>query len=635
MESFWIHAAPLSEHAEISTRKRWTQRLLHTMSMVNKYGVQVLTSKENKLYACFPRMPVPSTIVASLSVLLRAIVCVAILPLCVTSPAAVVQQSGPKFEVSFAAGIHAQAATGRVFVLITRDASKEPRFQAGARYMGAPFFGIDVDHLKPGAAASIDSSTPGYPVRTLHEIPSGDYYVQAFLNVYAEFHRADGHTIWAHMDQWEGQDMFSSPGNLYSREEKVHLDPSGYDVKLQLTEVIPPQAVPADTPWAKHLKIQSKLLTQFWGCPIYLGAVVLLPKGYDEHPNVDYPVVYEQDHFRLAPPYHFRDQPSSAPQGSVLAMREEEGVRLFKDWTSDHFPRVLLVTFLHPTPYYDDSYAVNSANNGPYGDAIMSELIPYIESHFRIIRQPHARVLSGGSTGGWESLALQLRHPEFFGGAWVFYPDPIDFRSWQLSNIYEDENMFYAPVTSGIGLTLGSTDWQKVLRPFMRLASGQAIVSQQQESQLEAVLGSHGRSGEQSDGWQAVYGPVGEDGYPAPLWDKQTGAINHKVAAYMRDNGYDLDYYLQHNWSRIGPQLVGKLHFYVGDMDSFYLNLAIYRAEEFLSNTKDPYYGGSFLYGRPLKGHGIRPTTTGEMLRQMAEQISRNSPSGSNESWNY
>jgi enterochelin esterase-like enzyme len=595
----------------------------------------LLTPREMKLYACSPLMAQSSTTVASLTALLRVSICLVILSLCVTSPAAAVQPSGQNFEVSFSAAIHAQAATGRVFVIITRDAGKEPRFQAGARYMGAPFFGVDIDHLEPGAAAKIDNSSPGYPVRTLSEIPIGDYYVQAFLSVYTEFHRSDGHTIWAHMDQWEGQDMFSSPGNLYSLVEKVHLDPSGYDVKLQLTEVIPAQTVPADTSWAKHLKIQSKLLTEFWGRPMYLGAVVLLPKGYDEQPNVNYPVVYEQDHFRLTPPYHFRDQPSSAPEGSVLAMREGEGFRLFQDWTSDRFPRVLMVTFLHPTPYYDDSYAVNSANNGPYGDAIMTELIPYIESHFRIIRQPYARVLSGGSTGGWESLALQLQHPEFFGGAWVFYPDPIDFRSWQLSNIYEDENMFYAPGTSGIGLTLGSTEWQKVMRPFLRMATGQVIVTQQQESQLEAVLGSHGRSGEQCDAWKAIYGPVGEDGYPVPLWDKQTGEINHKVANYMRDNGYDLDYYLQHNWSRIGPQLVGKLHFYTGDMDSFYLNLAIYQTEEFLSNTKDPYYGGSFLYGRPLKGHGIRPTTTAGMLRQMAEQISHNAPPGSTDSWNY
>jgi hypothetical protein len=544
-------------------------------------------------------------------------------------------QTGPRFEIRFAKANYA-AITGRVFVIITRDASKEPRFQAGSRYMGAPFFGVDVEKWQPGAAAAIDASTLGYPIRSLRDIPSGDYYVQAFLNIYTQFHRADGHTIWAHMDQWEGQDMFSSPGNLYSQVRQVHLDPTGYAVTLDLTETTPPIFGPPDTPWVKRIKIQSRLLTAFWGRPMYLGAVVLLPKGYDEHTDVDYPVVYEQDHFRLTPPYHFRDQPPDAPAGSVLAMRQEEGFRLFKDWTADHFPRMLMVTFLHPTPYYDDSYAVNSANNGPYGDAILTELIPYIETHFRIIRRPYARVVSGGSTGGWESFALQVQHPEFFGGAWIYYPDPIDFHCWQLSNIYDDENMFYAPATSGIGLQLGSTDWQKVKRPFMRLPDGQVVVDQQQESQLEAVLGTRGRSGEQSDAWQAVYGPVGSDGYPVPLWNKQTGEIDHEVAAYMRDQGYDLDDYLQKNWSHLGPQLVGKLHFYVGDMDNFYLNLAVYRTEEFLAHTTDLSYGGSFLYGRPLKGHGIRPTACGDMLREMAKHIAGNAPSSQPaDSWNY
>ncbi|MDT8070613.1 MAG: alpha/beta hydrolase-fold protein [Terriglobia bacterium] len=554
--------------------------------------------------------------------------------LCASALVSAAQVTEPRFEVRFPASVHSGPITGRVFVIVTRDGSREPRDQVGARYMGAPFFGVDIEQLQPGAPAVIDGSTLGYPPRSLRDIPPGDYYVQAFLNIYTQFHRSDGHTIWVHMDQWEGQQTFASPGNLYSRVQKVHLDSSRYTVKLGLTEVIPPVEVPPDTQWVKHIKIQSKLLTAFWGHPMYLGAVVLLPKGYDQHPDTYYPVDYEQDHFSLAPPYHFRETPPDASVGSILAMRQGEGYQLFKDWTSDKFPRMLMVTFLHPTPYYDDSYAVNSANNGPYGDAIMTELIPYVESHFRIIREPYARVLSGGSTGGWESLALQVQHPKFFGGAWVYYPDPIDFRQWQLSNIYDDENMFYAPPATAT--QIGSTDWQKLHRPWLRLPTGQIVVDQKQESQLEEVLGMKGRSAEQCDAWNAVYGPVGADGYPVPLWNKETGVIDHSVAAYMGDHGYDLDAYMQRNWARIGPSLVGKLHFYVGDADNFYLNLAVYLTNDFLSQTKNPYYAGSFSYGRPLKGHGIRPTTTGEMLRHMAEEIRRHAPANQPAaSWNY
>ena len=544
------------------------------------------------------------------------------------------QTRSTRFDVSFPSSVHSEAITGRMFVFLSTDGCREPRFQSGGTGSDAPFFGKDVEQLKPGEMALIDDATLGYPLASLKDVPPGDYYVQALLNIYTEFHRADGHTIWAHMDQWEGQEFASSPGNLVSPVQRVHFDASGANViHLELSSVLPPMEVPSDTEWIKHVKIQSKLLTEFWGRPMYLGAVVLLPRDYVKHPETFYPVDYEQDHFSLAPPYHFQAEPVTpldeqnvGHRAWVINMRRGEGYRLYQDWTSDNFPRMLMVTFLHPTPYFDDSYAVNSANDGPYGDAIMSELIPYIETHFRIIRQPYARVLSGGSTGGWESLALQAYHPDFFGGAWVYYPDPVDFHRWQLTDIYSDQSAFSPP----------GSRWLNPERPFLRTAEGQVQVTARQQSQLEEVLGSHGRSGEQQDAWEAVYGPVGDDGYPVPVWNKSTGTIDHAVAEYMKVKGYDLTDYLRTHWAAIGPSLVGKLHFYCGDMDSFYLNLAVYRLEDFLKSTQNPYYGGSFDYGRPMKGHGIRPTSTGAMLRAMASEIAMHAPAGTDtHSWHY
>jgi putative esterase len=533
----------------------------------------------------------------------------------------------PRFAVTFPASARAEPVTGRVFVFLARDSAPEPRFQGGTLGANAPFFGRDVSALAPGQPAIIDERSEGFPIGRLREVPAGDYYVQAVLSVYTEFKRADGHTIWAHMDQWEGQHPMESPGNLVSRIRRVHIGPGSPPIRLDLAEVIPPVTVPEDTKWIKHIKIQSAILTKFWNHPIYLGAVVLLPKDYDAHPEVSYPVDYEQDHFSLAPPYHFQsDDPGtvdSTTQGHrawVINLRRREGYRLYQDWTSEDFPRMLMVTFLHPTPYFDDSYAVNSANNGPYGDAIMQELIPYIESHFRIIHESYARVLSGGSTGGWESLALQVQHPDFFGGAWVYYPDPVDFRAWGLVDVYEDSNAFTAP----------GARWVIPERPMMRLPTGQVLITERQESQLEAALGSHSRSAEQEDAWEAVYGPVGADGYPVPLWDKHTGAIDHGVARSMRDHGYDLTAYLRTNWNRLGPMLVGKLHFYVGDMDNFYLNVAVYHLDSLLHDSE------SFDYGRPMKGHGFRPTSTGEMLRTMADAITKNAPHEvSTATWRY
>jgi hypothetical protein len=526
-----------------------------------------------------------------------------------------------QLEVSFPASAHAGPITGRAFVFISRDSAPAPRFQGGSYYNSVPFFGVDVDALAPGKPAVVDARTLGFPLASLKDLPAGDYWVQALINVYTEFHRADGHTIWAHMDHWEGQDFQRSPGNLVSGVRRVHLDPAaGFDVKLVTDQVLPPVPMPADTKWVKHIKIQSPMLTRFWGHPIYLGATVLLPKGYDEHPDSSYPTIYVQGHFGLRAPFGFNpDGRPESPQRRAARLRmtaREGGYEFAQEWMSDSMPRMIAVTFQHPTPYFDDSYAVNSANDGPYGDALIQELIPYLEGHFRMIRQPWARLLTGGSTGGWESLALQVFHPKFFGGTWTLYPDPVDFRNYQLTNAYTDTSAF-VPNESG---------WWVPERYMMRSPDGQPHTTMRQMSQLEAVLGSHGRSAQQMNAWDAVYGPVGPDGYPEELWNKRTGHIDHAVAEYMRDHGYDLRAYLAKNWTKIGPDLVDKIHVYVGDMDTYYLNLAVYRLQDFFAHTTDPHYAGTFEYGRPMKPHGWQPFTDAELVRMMQEQVERHRP---------
>lgn len=548
-------------------------------------------------------------------------------------PAAVAGQAAPprsQFEVSFPVSAHSKPITGRVYVVVSDEGEPEPRFQVGSWGSHPPFFGMDVHQLKPGQPAVVDGSTLGYPTRSLKDLPAGDYYVQALVNLYTEFHRSDGHIIWAHMDQWEGQQFDRSPGNLYSKVQRIHLDPAtGFDFKLSLTQMVPPVKEPADTAWVKHIKIQSELLSKFWGRPIYLGAVVLLPRGYNSHPDSSYPVIYDQGHFGLRPPFGFSTRGEGVPGRWADIMQSynvETGYQFYKAWDSGSFPRMIAVTFQHPTPYFDDSYAVNSANNGPYGDAIMTELIPYVETHFRIIRKPYARVLTGGSTGGWESLALQVFHPKFFGGTWTLYPDPIDFMHDQLINIYSDDNAFFAP----------GHHWLPAVRPLSRETDGQVTATVQQESQLEDVLGTHGRSGQQLEAWEAVYGPVGADGYPKPLWDKTTGKIDHSVADYMREHGYDLTEYLRRNWPKIGPSLVGKIHIDVGDLDNYYLNLACYDLQKFLESTTHPYYDGKFEFGRPEKGHGWQSTNQENMVRMMAGHISANTPADANlKQWHY
>lgn len=525
---------------------------------------------------------------------------------------------GTRIEVSFAASVHPGPMTGRAFVIITKDSQTEPRLQTGLHMRsGTPMFGEGFEAIGPTEKVLFDGNTHGFPYTSIDDLPPGEYYVQALINVYTEFKRADGHTVWLHDDQWEGQKLTISPGNLYSEVQKIQISPSKPNtIRLVANRVIPPVEIPPDTEWVKRIRFQSKILSDWWGRPIYLGATVLLPKGYTENPSVKYPVNYIQGHFSLGAPDGFN--PVEPAEGET---RGRAGYEFYQWWTSDEAPRFLSVTFQHPTPYYDDSYAVNSENNGPYGDAIMQELIPAVEEQFRAIGEPWARVLTGGSTGGWEALALQIYHPDFFGGAWGLCPDPIDFRAYGLINIYEDENAYWRSF-NGIKADRGES----------RETDGQLRYTIRQGNSYEWMLGPNSRSGQQWHIWEATFSPVGPDGYPKRLWDWKTGVIDHEVAEAWRK--YDLTDYLKTNWDWIAPKLVNKLHIFTGDMDTYFLNNAVVLMEEFLLSRADPYYAGVITYG-DRQPHCWGPRGR-EIYDYFDAHIRLNAPEDTDlESWHY
>ena len=501
--------------------------------------------------------------------------------------------------------------TGRLFVVFARNATREPRLVAGSYGGTAPLFGADVSDWRAGQPAVISADTLGYPYASLRDLPAGEYSVQAVLNVYSRVTRADGHTLWVHWDQWEGQRWNRSPGNLVSEPVTVRWDPRARaTVRLTLTRAIPPIDPIPDTKWVKRIKIKSPSLTKWWGHDTYIGATVVLPKGFDEEPGRRYPAIYQQGHFGEGAPFGFTEERGSeTPEQREARLRRsarEPGWMFAESWQQDDMPRFVAVSWQHPTPWYDDSYAVNSANQGPYQDALLNELVPELEQRFRLIAQPNARFLTGGSTGGWECLALQIQRPDFFGGGWCLYPDPVDFRRNQLVNNYADTNAFVpnsdvAPVPE---------------RYMMQSEEGQPMVTNRQMSQLEAVLGSKARSGQQFDAFDASYGPVGKDGYPRRLWDRRTGTIDQEVAQYWRDH-FDLTLYLKKHWATIGPSLTGKVHTYVGDMDNHYLQLAVYLMEEESAKLDGPKANFTFEYGRPKKPHGWQPFTNAELVKMI------------------
>jgi Putative esterase len=535
---------------------------------------------------------------------------------------------------------------GHLVLVFAKNNDSEPRFQFNPDYLSAQGFGVDVPDLAPGQTITVDAKTFGNPLPSLDDIKAGDYYVQAVFNVYEQFHLASGKTLWLPPDKGEGQHWNSKPGNFYNKPVKIHFDPkSSTVIHIALDQVVPslkgttedPEILAAQSPaskWLKYMHFRSPALSRFWGRDVYLGAWILLPDGFDQHPSAHFPVVVYQDHFHPGlGPVPFVTSPPDPKSSSYR--REQAGYRFFQDWTAGRLPRVIMIYVQDANPYYDDSYDVDSANVGPYGTAINKELIPAIEKKYRGIGQGWARATFGGSTGGWEAFATQVFYPDMYNGAWVSCPDPINFHAYQNVDLYTDTNAYDR-----------HGDFATIPIAADRKPDGTIIGTMRQEYRYEYVLGTHGRSTDQWDIWQAVFSPAGPDGYPAEVIDPLTGDINKSVVDYWHQH-YDLSAILKRDWPTLGPKLEGKLHFTVGDGDTYFLNNAVHMLQHQLEQTRNPHSDATFQYG-PGMPHcytgGPSEYTMQQnnadwaqrVLPQMAQHMLATAPPGADTtSWRY
>ena len=572
------------------------------------------------------------------------------------SPQMVLAEDGLEFEITLTEEAVTELENlgfetpldGRIFIIVSNDGSREPHNNVDIA--GEPFWAKDVEDLEVGDSFIINDSdvnVASWPLDNFSDLSANGYYIQAFMNIYTTFNRSDGHTLKMHLNSGAGQSVFRAPGNLYSKVDNVYIAPNKTGtIKLELSHIIQPpnpleegevlqQGNYDDTEYVKYPKIKSEIVSEFWGHDMYIGANVLLPKGFEDNPDMQYPVIYHLGHW---------------PGGST-PLGFEEGNDIYEYWMSDDAPRMIVVNIRDANPYYDTSYSVNSANVGPYGDAIREELIPYIEENYRAISEPWARIVAGGSTGGWEAMATKVLHPDFFGGTWSWCPDAIDFHHYQIVNVYEDENA-YSMAASWGSTHKAEGEWGvSIERPDVVRDDGNISFTMRQENHYENAVGPNNRSGGQWSIWEAVYSPVGSNGYPQNIWNPVTGEINEDVAEAWKE--YDLVHILKENWEELGPKVNGELYIATGTMDTFYLDKAVILLEEFLEEASNPEPDIKIEYGlyEPHCWIGASPDSPKEELKPnvfvstgeemtydefipiVAEYLSENAPEEADMSW--
>ena len=469
---------------------------------------------------------------------------------------------------------------GRLFVVLGKPSGEEPRLSIGTTGLKiAPVLAQDVAGWKPGTAATLDRQSALCPLTDLSRLPAGDYRVQA---VFAT-----------------NRDLLlpNAPGNWFSKPVAVSLDPARRGpVRLRIDQQLPADSLPPDGELTRFVKFRSEVLSRFWGRPMFLRVGIILPAGFDAETTRRYPLVVQIGGY--------------GTRYDHVAQLMDTNSEFRARWTAPATRRMVLLQLDGAGPL-GDPYQVDSANHGPYGTALVEELIPYVESAFRCIGQPHARFTTGGSTGGWVSMALQVFYPDFFGGCWSGYPDSLDFRAVQLVNLYEEKNAFLNP--------------EGFERPSARQLNGDTLFTMRHEMQVENVLGlgdSYTRSGGQWGAWNATYSPRGTNGLPMPVWDSRTGAIHPEVAEHWKK--YDLRQVMADHWPELGPKLRGKLHVWVGDADDYFLDGGVRHVAAFLNAAK-PAAEARIEFGNQQR-HGWHPREFTAVLEEMQAAVEANAP---------
>lgn len=444
--------------------------------------------------------------------------------------------------------------SGRLLIFMTNDL--KPQEIIAPDYMNPEavyISGTEIKNLTAGKTIEINADELAFP-RKFSDAAKGEYQIMALLD---RDHSYTYNSIGA--------------GDIASAVTKVSMPAA--ETSLTLSKVVPERKleIPANV---KLVEFESPALSAFWGRPVKMEATVILPPSYEADKKQKFPTVY------LIHGYG----------GSHLG-QARGAANLTKLMTEKKIPEMIYVGLNAHTTLGHHVFA-DSANNGPWGTALVGEFIPFLESRFRMDAKPSGRFLNGHSSGGWATLWTMITHPDFFGGTWSTSPDPVDFRNFTGTDLTKSplQNMYKNAANEEYNLV---RDGEKNL------------MSVRQYAVQERVLGYYGG---QFASFEAVFGPKGADGQPMPLFDRETGTIDPVVAKAWEK--YDITKYLQANWKTLAPKLRGKLHIIVGTADTFHLDEGVRTLEAELkklgSDAKIEYVEGKNHFNLYQDGLNLR-----------------------------
>ncbi|KAI1346816.1 Alpha/Beta hydrolase protein [Xylaria sp. FL0043] len=548
-------------------------------------------------------------------------------------PCATLALNNLRVQISVANNILKSSVDGRVVLMFAPngtdplddiDVTSTPNKMFGMNVFD--FGARDIVTLSGGGPNNTATGVSGFPLASMDDVPAGTYRVQAFLNPYDKAKRSDGSEVYLKFPCGDGAPNVDGVGSLTTPAIDLEVHGGPQTMKLAFDSVVPAekfvgkeiggcsQGNYADTELLKYVKIKSKTLSEFWGRDMYVGANVLLPAGYDAtDKHTRYPVLYDQNHWTGG------DGAYGYSYNTAFSAAWDKGVIPGTNGTADRpAPKLIIVAFRHEAPYYDDSYGVNTANLGPYGDALNDELIPYIDKKFNTIAQAYARIQDGGSTGGWISAASLIFRPDLFGACFSSYPDSLDFHMHQAIALYSNKNAYeYAN-----GTQIGS------IRTFQNNTEI-ILATTAQENHWELVFGTSSRSSLQWDVWNAVFGIQGLNGYPLEPWDKVTGEIYPESVEFWKP--MDLSNYISSNWDNtknLGEVLRGRIYIYVGTHDNYYLNGGVAEFEKNVNGLGGANWANVTITPGQTHGGNYQRRDTWNYLELVYSWVQDHSPQG-------